>query len=78
MATRIACPEAAVRKISTMALRWARNFDICQRPLASESLAASQRKEPMVSARFYEDSFVKPLLIAASMGGTSWAPHEGR
>ena len=26
---------------------------------------------------FYEDSFVKPFLIAASMGGTSWAPHEG-
>ena len=26
---------------------------------------------------FYEDSFVKPLLIAAFMGGTSWAPHEG-
>jgi len=27
---------------------------------------------------FYEDSFVKPLLIAAFMGGTSWASHEGR
>jgi len=32
----------------------------------------------MLNDRFYEDSFVKPLLIAALMSGTSWAPHEGR
>jgi hypothetical protein len=41
-------------------------------------LAVMQRNEPVASTRFYEDSFVKPLLIAAFMGGTSWAPHEGR
>jgi len=27
---------------------------------------------------FYEDSFVKPPLIAALMGGTLWALREGR
>jgi hypothetical protein len=31
----------------------------------------------MLNDRFYEDSFVKPLLIAAFMFGSSWAPHEG-
>jgi len=30
-----------------------------------------------LSDSFYEDLFVKSFLIAASMGGTSWAPHEG-
>ena len=39
--------------------------------------SAAQRKESVANARFYEDSFVKLLLIAASMVGTSWAPHEG-
>jgi len=27
--------------------------------------------------RFYEDSFVKPFLMAAFMGGASWTTHEG-
>jgi len=31
-----------------------------------------------VNVGFYEDSFVKPLLSAAFMGGTSRASHEGR
>ena len=31
-----------------------------------------------VNGGFYEDSFVKPPLIAALMGGTLWALREGR
>ena len=30
-----------------------------------------------INDRFYEDSFVKPLLVLASMERTSWTPHEG-
>jgi hypothetical protein len=35
------------------------------------------RKPKIHDRSFYEDSFVKPFLIAAFMGGNSWAPHEG-
>lgn len=31
-----------------------------------------QRKEPVPSTRFYEDSFVKPFLVSTLMGGSSW------
>jgi hypothetical protein len=40
------------------------------------SLSGCKRSQPHAS--FYEDSFVKPPLIAALMGGTLWALREGR
>jgi hypothetical protein len=44
---------------------------------AVDGALVSANIEATLSGRFYEDLFVKPFLIAASMGGTSWAPHEG-
>jgi len=38
---------------------------------------ASPRRAPeTMNGRFYEDSFVKPFLMSASIDA-SWAPHEG-
>jgi len=36
------------------------------------------RNDSSANGSFYEDSFVKPPLIAALMGGTLWALREGR
>jgi hypothetical protein len=56
-------------------------FNVADQALALETELRIERASddfrPTLADRFYEDSFVKPFLMAASMGGASWAPHEG-
>ena len=45
--------------------------------LHSQLRGGDMGRSATVKDRFYEDSFVKPLLMTAFMCCTSWAPHEG-
>jgi hypothetical protein len=49
---------------------------VCRSICHRTSAEGADQCRKSVSDCFYEDLFVKPF-IAASMGGTSWAPHEG-
>ena len=66
-------PKQPDGKISLFLFRF---YEAAVRDLTQPGPGAAVHRGSNIDC-FYEDSFVKPLLIAAFMGGTSWTPHEG-